>query len=98
MREKYHAINRGLDTKIISEYNVIVETHSEYMIRRTQALIASGEIEFRKNPFRVYCFSREEGPKDMKYTPKGFFEESFDPGFYDTASELTLTVLKGKRV
>lgn len=80
------------------KYNVIVETHSEYMIRRTQALIASGEIEFRKNPFRVYCFSREEGPKDMKYTPKGFFEESFDPGFYDTASELTLTVLKGKRV
>ena len=77
-------------------YNVIVETHSEYMIRRTQALIASGEIDFRKNPFRVYYFSREDGPKDMKYTPKGFFEESFDPGFYDTASELTLTVLKGK--
>lgn len=77
-------------------YNVIVETHSEYMIRRTQALIASGEIDFRKNPFRVYYFSREDGPKDMKYTPKGFFEESFDPGFYDTASELTLMVLKGK--
>lgn len=78
-------------------YNVIVETHSEYMIRRTQALIASGEVPFEKNPFHVYYFPQGELPYDMKYTEAGFFEESFDPGFYDTASELTLTVLKGRK-
>lgn len=77
-------------------YDVIVETHSEYMIRRTQALIASGEFPFEKNPFHVYYFPQGGLPYDMKYTEAGFFEESFDPGFYDTASELTLTVLKGR--
>lgn len=76
---------------------VIVETHSEYMIRRTQALIASGEVTFEKNPFLVYYFPQGGLPYDMVYQKNGTFGQSFGNGFYDEASKLSMTVLKGAR-
>lgn len=74
-------------------YNVIVETHSEYMIRRTQALIASGEVPFDKNPFHVYYFPQGELPYDMEYQKTGGFVHSFGPGFYDEAAKLDMDVI-----
>lgn len=84
----------------ISEYfnrRIIVETHSEYMIRRTQALIASDRVSFEKNPFRVYYFPHEGIPYDMVYQKSGMFENKFDEGFFDEASRQHMKVINKVR-
>lgn len=75
-------------------YNVTVETHSEYMIRRTQALIASGEVPFDKNPFHVYYFPQGELPYDMEYQESGLFRRKFDSGFFDEASKSQMDIIR----
>jgi len=74
-------------------YNVIVETHSEYLIRRTQALIATGKIPYQKNPFHVYYFPQGGLPYDMEYQENGSFAKKFGKGFYDEADSLALELL-----
>lgn len=76
------------------EYRVIVETHSEYMIRRTQALIASGEVSFENNPFHVYYFPQGELPYDMEYQESGLFRRKFDSGFFDEASKSQMDIIR----
>lgn len=75
-------------------YNVIVETHSEYMIRRTQALIASDEVPFEKNPFHVYYFPQGELPYDMEYKENGLFINKFGSGFFDEAGKSQMDIIR----
>lgn len=82
-------------------YNFLVETHSEYLIRRTQVLVAEmnlSEEELEKhNPFKVYYFPSEGLPYDMKYTTSGHFEEAFGSGFFDEAGRWTRELTRNKR-
>lgn len=71
----------------------LIETHSEYMIRKTQAMIATKEVLFEQNPFRVYYFPDSKAPYDMEYQPNGTFAQPFGEGFYDAASGLSFQVL-----
>lgn len=82
-------------------YKFLIETHSEYLIRRTQVLVAEmnlSEEELEKlNPFKVYYFPEEGTPFKMKYTAAGRFENSFDSGFFDEASSSALTISRIER-
>lgn len=80
-------------------FRFVIETHSEYMIRKTQAMIATGEdgVSFENNPFRVYYFPENGEPYDMIYQPNGLFEEKFGEGFFDEASRLQFEVMKKAR-
>jgi predicted ATP-dependent endonuclease of OLD family len=82
-------------------YRFIVETHSEYIIRKTQVIVAenySEDLDFEKNnPFKVYYFPSSGIPYDMKYTRSGMFEKKFGPGFMDEAGRLHMTVLKNSK-
>lgn len=75
---------------------LIVETHSEYLIRRTQLFVAENGWDKEDlifcNPFKVYYFPSEKGkqPYDMEYQTNGLFKQSFDDGFYDEAGRLAL--------
>lgn len=75
----------------------IIETHSEYIIRRTQAMIATGEVSFEDNPFKVYYFPENGQPYDMEYQESGLFAKKFGDGFFDEASRQHLTVIKKAR-
>lgn len=82
-------------------YKFLVETHSEYLIRRTQVLVAEmgleeSELE-KQNPFKVYYFPDNATPYDMKYLPTGRFENKFGNGFFDEASNSALTISKLER-
>lgn len=80
--------------------NVLVETHSEYLIRRSQVLVAEAKYKdeqelSQKCPFKVY-YLPETGtgkPYEMEYHIDGTFNEQFGKGFYDEASSLSLQVL-----
>lgn len=72
--------------------NFIVETHSEYLIRRSQVIVAQNNYTEEQldteNPFRVYYFPEKGFPYDMVYSNDGCFYEEFQSGFFDEASKL----------
>lgn len=82
-------------------YKFLVETHSEYLIRRTQVLVAEmnlTEVELEKqNPFKVYYFPHDGAPYDMHYLPSGHFEETFGNGFFDEAGKWTRELIRSKK-
>ena len=77
----------------------IVETHSEYLIRRSQAIIAnmSTKREFDNRPFAVYYVDRGGRSYELVYQLSGRFENSFGPGFFDEASRSSLEILKREK-
>jgi len=86
-----------------SKYGIklIIETHSEYIIRRSQVLVAEKELEIppNQNPFCVYYFPKglNNLPYDMGYQSDGIFKKNFEEGFFDEASSSTLELLRLKR-
>lgn len=71
----------------------IVETHSEYLVRKTQ-VIAKQKGE--DNPFTITYFpSRTEGikPYKMYYRDNGRLDPDFLPGFTDESFSLTLKLI-----
>ena len=82
-------------------YKFLVETHSEYLIRRTQVLVAEmnlteEELE-KQNPFKVYYFPHDAAPYDMHYLPSGHFEDTFGNGFFDEAGKWTRELIRSKK-
>ncbi|WP_305156652.1 AAA family ATPase, partial [uncultured Muribaculum sp.] len=72
----------------------IVETHSEYMIRRCQIIAAKALKDGKINPFRVYYFQHNDVPYDMGFQKNGKFIESFGPGFLDVADNAAIELFE----
>jgi predicted ATPase len=79
-------------------FRFIIETHSEYLIRRTQALVGTSFRENSEfvNPFKVYYFPTDGTPYDMPYAKTGRFEEQFGTGFFDEATKWNREVLRNE--
>lgn len=81
-------------------FKFIIETHSEYLIRKTQVIVGDNfktEEDLKKNPFKVYYFPADGIPYDMGYTTSGLFKEKFGDGFINEAGRLHMTVLKNSK-
>lgn len=84
------------------QHTIFVETHSEYLIRRTQLMAAELVEQYGEKmmdeviPFRVFYFPSERGkqPYDMQYLPNGMFANKFDSGFFDEAGRMHMEILK----
>ena len=73
-------------------FNFIIETHSEYLIRKTQVIVSecfNDEEKLKNNPFKVYYFPSDNKPYEVKYRSNGRFENDFGKGFFDEAANLT---------
>ena len=79
----------------------IVETHSEYLILKTQVMVAETKYKTQeeleeKCPFTTYYIpdqSTGESPYALGYRRDGKFEKSFGCGFYDEAPTLVSKIL-----
>lgn len=76
----------------------LIETHSEYLIRNTQVIVAQedlDEVELHEmNSFKVYYLpSDDTTPYEMRYRSDGCFENDFGEGFFDEAENLAFKVL-----
>lgn len=79
----------------------VVETHSEYLIRKTQVLVSKENYEDNSsmkenNPFMVYYFDGENEKKPyypMEYRTDGNFLNEFGTGFFDAATKLLYEIL-----
>lgn len=79
-------------------FHFIVETHSEYLIRKTQVLVTQMGFEnnaesVEKSPFITYYIPENSKPYSLGYRKDGKFMESFGTGFYDEASNLAFELL-----
>lgn len=63
----------------------ILETHSEYMIRKSQLLSLKRKI------FKLYYFDGN-GPYEMKYMENGTFDRGFGEGFFGVGSDLAFNL------
>ena len=91
----FHLVNK--------EYgiNFIIETHSEYMIRKTQLIAIEQDYinnqDINPNPFKVFYFHKKDGPYEMEFKEQGKFNKDFGPGFYNEASDISIEIIKNTR-
>ncbi|CAH8282875.1 AAA ATPase-like protein [Mariniflexile fucanivorans] len=85
---------RNLNVKIV------VETHSEYLIRKLQYLVASKQEGISKNDIAIYYFyNPNEIPEgenqiyQLDLREDGFMNNDFGSGFFDEASSLSLRLI-----
>ena len=82
-------------------YRFIIETHSEYVIRRSQVIVGDNfhtqDKLDKENPFKVYYFPAKGIPYDMVYTPSGLFKKKFGDGFINEAGKLHMAVLRNAK-
>ena len=93
-----------LISKSIDDYNMqfLIETHSEYLIRKLQYLTAKGEV--KPEDVVIYYFNDpnnipagEKQVKKINILEDGSLSDDFGPGFYDEAATWELELLKLKR-
>lgn len=86
--------------ELSEQYNIrfIVETHSEYLIRKSQYIVGdhNRRIPGFLNPFKVYYFTPDGEPYNMPYAASGRFEEQFGPGFFDEATKWNREILRNE--
>lgn len=80
----------------------VIETHSEYLIRKTQVIVADNnygnEHELKtNNPFRVYYLPYDDAPYEMDYALSGRFINKFGEGFFDEAGKSNLITLRKEK-
>lgn len=80
----------------------IIETHSEYIVRKAQVLVAEAnyvdEDDMKENnPFKIYYLPEEGERYEMEFTTAGRFVNKFDEGFFDEAGKLNLITLRKER-
>lgn len=77
----------------------LIETHSEYLIRKSQVIVAdqkfNNEEDLKENnPFKVYYLPTDDKlPYELLYRTDGCFVNDFGEGFFDEAEKLAFQVL-----
>lgn len=88
--------------ELATDYSMqlIIETHSEYIIRKTQLIVArekyknQSDVEMN-NAQTVYYFPDSKPPYKMEYNEKGLFTNDFDRGFFDEAGNSAIKLMTG---
>ena len=78
-------------------FKFIIETHSEYIIRKSQVLVNKENYDdsesINPNPFKVFYYPIDEPVYEMRYKEDGKFIDQFKTGFLDVSSDLTFEIL-----
>jgi len=74
---------------------VIVETHSEHLLRRLQVLVAKGQVS--SDDVVVYYFDKKDGETKiikMEMEENGLFKNNWPEGFFDDKANLTFALME----
>lgn len=103
LHPKFQSLLGDLFVEAAETFNIqfIVETHSEYLIRRLQFLTAKKQIKSHES--LIYYFNDPNNiPKGEKQVKKieiledGSLSDDFGPGFFDEAANLELELIRLK--
>ncbi len=78
--------------------NLIIETHSEHIIKKVQVMFAKKQITDER--VAIYYFENKRGRtkiKKMEMDENGFFKEPWPDGFFDDSFELTKQLIRAGR-
>lgn len=90
---------QSIATSNVYKVNFIIETHSEYLIRKSQVLVAQEKYANKEdltanNPFKIYYLPSDDSDRyEMEYRTDGCFANDFGEGFFDEAENLAFQVL-----
>jgi AAA15 family ATPase/GTPase len=98
LHPKYQSILADMLVEAYQKYNIhfVVETHSEYLIRKLQLLV-SGNVEgvdIDRSMVSIYYINSEDDKSRKKVKrigicSDGYLDDSFGEGFYDEAIKLS---------
>lgn len=95
LHPKYQSLLADMFVEAYQKYNIhfIIETHSEYLIRKLQVMVADKDIALTSNDVSLnYVEKNEEGVshnRQIKIKDDGRLDGSFGEGFYDEAGSLS---------
>ena len=100
LHPKFQSLLADMFLEAYEKYNIhfIIETHSEYLIRKSQVLVAQMGFETNllsdtNSPFKTYYVPANGNPYSLGYRKDGKFADSFGSGFYDEATNLTFEIM-----
>jgi energy-coupling factor transporter ATP-binding protein EcfA2 len=105
LHPNWQSLLMELITEINQKFGIrfIIETHSEYMIRKLQFLMADKTKDLETDSALIYYFNSDKNVDESKGEPKikkikidknGGLSDNFGPGFYDEAINLEFDLLK----
>lgn len=102
LHPKYQSLLADMFVDAYQKYNIhfIIETHSEYLIRKLQVLVAEKKLEAEDVSLN-YVEKNEEGVshnRQIKIEEDGDLSESFGTGFYDEADKLAIKLFQNKPI
>lgn len=78
--------------------DVVIETHSEHLIRRLQALVADKNVNITNQDIKIYYVDKNDNNEayiqEMKLSETGQFENEWPSGFFDKAHELSMELIR----
>lgn len=102
LHPKYQSLLAEMFVEAYQKYNIhfIIETHSEYLIRKLQVLVADQENTLTSNDVSLnYVEKNEDGVsrnRQIKILEDGRLSETFGAGFFDEATGLSMHLLRMK--
>lgn len=77
---------------------LVIETHSEHLIRKLQVLIADKSCPFKEDDICIYYVDKNDdgvaNVQEMEILSNGKFKSKWPTGFFDKAHELSMELLK----
>ena len=104
LHPKYQSLLADMFIDAYKNYNIhfIIETHSEYLIRKLQVMVADKENPLSSNEVSLnYVEKNENGistNKKIDILEDGSLSDSFGHGFYDEADSLAMDLFRKKSI
>lgn len=100
LHPKYQSLLADMFVEAYQKYNIhfIIETHSEYLIRKLQVLVADKENKLTSNDVSLNYVDKDENGvshnRQIKIQEDGRLSEPFGPGFFDESKSLVMQMMK----
>ena len=104
LHPKYQSLLAEMFVEAYQKYNIhfIIETHSEYLIRKLQVMVADKENAFSPNDVSLNYVEKDENGvstnRKIEIQEDGGLSDSFGSGFYDEADSLALDLFRKKPI
>ena len=102
LHPKYQSLLAEMFVEAYQKYNIhfIIETHSEYLIRKLQVMVADKENALSPNDVSLNYVEKDENGvstnRKIEILKDGRLSEPFGPGFCDEATDLSMRLLRMK--
>lgn len=81
---------------LTSDKKLLIETHSEYMIRKAQVMVAKGQVKPEEVGI-IYLGADPSAPDYVRHIdilPNGRLSQDFGPGFFDESTKLLVELMQ----